>query len=146
MGIATNYESDYYGWTQEQAALIRAGKLDQVDLANVLEEIESMGKAQKEALRSRLRVLLAHLLKWQFQSDYPYRRSWELTIKNQRDELEFHLSDNPSLRPKIPEALGNAYRLAIRDAARETGINEKAFPVECPWSYEQVMDSEFWPE
>jgi hypothetical protein len=146
MGAATKYESDYYGWTQEQADLMRNRRLAELDLENLIEEIESMGKAQKEALRSRLRVLLAHLLKWQFQADYPYRRSWELTIKNQRDELEYHLADNPGLRPKIPETLPASYRLAIRDAAKETGINEKAFPTECPWTFEQAMNAEFWPE
>lgn len=142
----TAYEKDFYGWTQEQAALLRNRQWAGVDWENLIEEVEAMGRAQREALRSRLRVLLAHLLEWCFQADYPYRRSWRLTIKNQRDELALLLDENPSLRPKVTDTIETAYRLALRDAARETGFEEEMFPATCPWTATQVVDLEFWPE
>lgn len=104
-----------------------------------------MGRSEKRELVSRLRVLLHHLLKWLHQ---PSRRgnSWRLSIANARDELTTHLRDNPSLKSKLDEAVADAYRLARRDAAAETGQSESAFPAVCPWVWEQMMDEGFWPE
>ncbi|MDG5495480.1 DUF29 domain-containing protein [Niveispirillum sp. BGYR6] len=139
------YETDFYAWAMEQAALLRAGKLSAADIDNIAEEIESMGKTEKRELISRLKVLLMHLLKWQFQ---PAGRcvSWQLTIKEQRREVADHLSDNPSLKSRLPDSMANAYAVAIIAAARETSIAEETFPAECPWSFEQIMDGAFWPD
>jgi len=84
------YDRDFYAWANEQAALLRAGKLSDADVANIAEEIESMGRSEKRELVSRLVVLLLHLLKWQYQ---PARRgrSWQVTIENTRDELDRHM-------------------------------------------------------
>jgi len=78
-----SYEQDFYGWTQEQAALLRAGRLTDLDIENLIEEVETMGRSEKRELESRLTVLLLHLLKWKYQ---PNRRgrSWNLTIKGHR--------------------------------------------------------------
>ena len=139
------YERDFYAWANEQAALLRAGRLAEADLENIAEEIESMGRSEKRELNSRLRVLLMHLLKWRHQ---PMLRSksWSNTIAAQRDDIVDHLADNPSLKDKLPEVLTSAYRKAILDAAAETGIDSSTFPSTCPWTYDQIMDAAFWPE
>ncbi len=139
------YDQDFYAWANEQAALLRSGKLSVADIENIAEEIESMGKTEKRELVSRLAVLLLHLLKWQFQ---PGRRgtSWEATITVQRRDLDDHLTDNPSLKSKLPEALYRAYGNAAILAAGETALPKHVFPADCPWSFQQIMDADFWPE
>ena len=139
------YEQDFYAWANRQAALLRAGKLSDADIEHIAEEIESMGRTEKRELVSRLTVLLAHLLKWQYQSA---RRgnSWKHSIANSRDQLADHLADNPSLKARLPESLASAFRYARRDAASETNLDDGVFPAECPWSFEQVMAEDFWPE
>ena len=139
------YERDFYAWANEQAALLRAGKLDQADIADIAEEIESIGRSEKRELVSRLIVLLAQLLKWRCQ---PGLRgtSWRLTIEVQRRALVRHLLDNPSLKSKLPEAIADAFLDARLEAARETGLDLTTFPVDCPWGYDQIVDGNFWPE
>ena len=143
--MANLYDTDFYAWANEQAALLRAGKLAAADIENIAEEIESMGKGEKRELISRLTVLLQHLLKWQFQ---PVRRgsSWETTIIVQRNDLTDHLEDNPSLRAKLDEAIKRAYRDAFFIASDETALPKETFPPVCPWSFEQIMDAAFWPD
>src|ERR1700677_3089775 len=106
------YDKDFYAWSHEQAALLRAGKLGQVDIEHVAEEIESMGKTEKRELVSRLAVLLMHLLKWQFQSGKRTPR-WETSIEVQRIHLVDHLADTPSLKSTVPAAIASAYRIAV---------------------------------
>lgn len=139
------YEQDFYAWANEQAALLRAGRLSAADIEHIAEEIESMGKTEKRELVSRLAVLLLHLLKWQHQ---PSLRgaSWSATIKIQRRDLTRHLADNPSLKSKVAEAIAAAYGDATISASAETGLAESAFPTECPWSFDQMMDTGFWPD
>ncbi len=136
----TLYERDFYAWANEQASLLRAGRLSAADIANIAEEIESMGRGEKRELVSRLTVLLLHLLKWRFQ---PERRgvSWELSMANARDDLTDHLADNPSLKPLLPEAMATAYRRARRNAALETDLPETTFPADCPWTFDQAMQA-----
>ncbi|MBF0333056.1 MAG: DUF29 domain-containing protein [Alphaproteobacteria bacterium] len=143
--MASLYERDFHAWANEQAALLRAGRLAAADIEHIAEEIESMGKTEKRELVNRLAVLLMHLLKWQFQ---PIRRgsSWERTILEQRIRLESHMADNPSLRAKLGDAIAEAYRLALIGAADETALPRATFPTSCPWSFEKVMDEAFWPE
>jgi Domain of unknown function DUF29 len=139
------YDQDFYAWSNEQATLLRAGKLAQADIDHIAEEIESMGKTEKRELISRLSVLLLHLLKWRFQ---PSNRgpSWEASIRVQRNRLADHLDDNPSLRPLLPDAVKAAYRDAALEAAAETGLPGSTFPDMCSWSFEEVLDAGFWPE
>lgn len=140
-----NYEQDFYGWTQEQAALLRAGQLNDLDIANLIEEVESMGRSEKRELESRLVILLHHLLKWHFQ---PVRRgrSWQLTIKAQRIDFFKVLRDNPGLKPRLQQCLIDAYQSAVIRASQETGLDESDFPAECPWSFEQITDNNFYPD
>ena len=138
------YERDFYAWANEQASLLRAGRLSEADLENIAEEIESMGRSEKRELVNRLKVLLTHLLKWQFQ---PALRgnSWRLSIEEQRREVSDHMADNPSLQARLPEALASAYASAVLAAARETGVDRKTFASVCTWSFEQMMEDDFWP-
>ena len=139
------YERDFYAWANEQAELLRSGKLAQADIEHIAEEIESMGKTEKRELLNRLAVLLLHLLKWQFQ---PGRRSasWQATIRIQRRDLTDHLADNQSLVAVLPQTIERAYGNAVIEAGAETGLSESTFPVHCPWLFEQIMDDGFWPE
>ena len=140
-----DYDADFYGWATEQAALLRAGRLGEADLANIAEEIESMGRSEKRELVNRLAVLLQHLLKWQAQ---PGLRgtSWRLTIEEQRERLRSHLDDNPSLGPKLDEACAQAFRLALLSARRETGLGRGSFPVANPWPAALALDDAFYPQ
>jgi hypothetical protein len=140
----TDYETDFYGWTLEQARLLREGRLSELDLGNVAEEIESMGRGEQQQLVNRLTVLLAHLLKWQYQPELR-GRSWRLTIVEQRRRLIRHMNKNPSLKAEIDEAMIEAYEIAILQAARETLLPETTFPGACPWAFEQALDEAFWP-
>ena len=138
------YEQDFYAWANEQAALLRSGRLSEADIENIAEEIESMGRGEKRELVNRLAVLLTHLLKWHAQ---PGLRdtSWRLTIEEQRHLLANHLGDNPSLKAKLPESVNAAYRLAHLAASREPGLGRDSFAPTCPWSFDQIMADDFWP-
>lgn len=139
------YEQDFYGWTQEQASLLRSGRLHEADLAHLIEEIEAMGRSERRALESALGRLLQHLLKWQFQP-LLRSRSWELTIRNQRREVLKTLRDNPSLKSRQDEIYSDAYETARGWAEVETGLDERVFPASCPWSLEAVLKEGFLPE
>ena len=141
-GTVCDYERDFYGWANEQAALLRAGRLTEADIANIAEEIESLGRGEKRELVNRLAVLLAHLLKWQFQPALR-GRSWLLTIKEQRRKIARHLGENPSLRPQL--AIGEAYEDAIADVQQETSLEANDLPAACPYTREQIFEGEFLP-
>ena len=130
---ATSYETDVVAWSSEQARLIRAGQFDQLDLEHIAEEIEDVGKSEQRELASRMAVLIAHLLKWQYQ---PERQSasWKRTIKEQRRALAFHLKQVPSLKSRLadPEWQGAIWADAVTLAINETGMG--GFPDECPWA------------
>ncbi len=138
------YEADFYAWTQEQAKLLRAKQWDLVDVANVIEEIETLGRQERRELRNRLTVLLGHLLKWQFQ---PEKRSnsWLATIREQRREVETLLEENPSLKSYLDEAVQLAYQSGVDLAVRETNFPYETFPEACPYALEQVLNSKFFP-
>jgi hypothetical protein len=140
-----NYDRDFYAWANEQAALLRAGKLSLADVENIAEEIESMGRAEKRELVSRLTALLLHLLKWQFQP-MMRGRSWRLSLDGQRLDLEEHLKDNPSLKGQLEPSIAQAYRRALIEAEREIGLARESFPAACPYSFETMMRDDFWPD
>jgi hypothetical protein len=140
-----NYHSDFFAWANEQAALLRAGDLSAADVQNIAEEIESMGRSEKRELISRLTALLLHLLKWQFQP-MMRGRSWRLSIDGQRLDLEELLKDNPSLKAELDPSIAQAYRRALIEAERETGLGRETFPARCPYTFDQVMRDDFWPD
>ena len=140
-----HYDRDFYAWANRQAALLRAGKVAEADLAHIAEEIESMGRTEKRDLVSRLTVLLLHLLKWRFQPNLRCR-SWRLSVAEQRLQVTSHLADNPSLRSVMAAAIAEAYRVALLAAQRETGLDADVFPATCPWSFDEIVDDAFWPD
>ncbi|MFA5016272.1 MAG: DUF29 domain-containing protein [Methylobacter sp.] len=140
-----NYEKDFYGWTQEQAALLKAGRLSEIDIENLIEEVETMGRSEKRALESRLSVLLLHMLKWHYQ---PSRRgnSWHFTIVEQRLKFQKVLSQNLGLKSEIQSILADAYEYALLKAAHETGLRPDIFSADCPWTLEQLSDKAYFPD
>lgn len=138
------YESDFYAWTKEQAELLKNKTWEQLDLPNLIEEIESLGRQERQELRNRLGVLLGHLLKWQYQ---PSNRgnSWLAIIREQRREASRVLKENPSLKPYLPEALRSSYEAGVDLAVRETGMDYGTFPPECSYTLEQTLDAHFLP-
>jgi hypothetical protein len=139
------YETDFYVWTQEQARLLREKRWDDLDLANLVEEVEGVGGSEKREIRNRLTKLLAHLLKWQYQPGYR-GPSWRATIRDQRRELAEIVHDSPSLRSYVDKQVQERYLSGRLEAAHETGIAFGLFPEACPFTSEQVLDLEFWPE
>lgn len=138
------YETDFYGWTLEQAKFLQEQKWNCLDIPNLIEEIESLGRQERRELKNRLGILLGHLLKWEFQPQNR-SRSWLATIREQRFQVLQLLAESPSLQPKLPEAMETAYQSALNLAVRETSLSYKVFPQECPYSLEQVLDSGFFP-
>lgn len=138
------YEKDFYSWTQEQASLLRNQQWSQLDLENLIEEIESLGKQQRQELRNRLSLLIGHLLKWEYQSERR-SRSWLATIRIQRLDVSELLEDNPSLKPYLEEALQKAYIKGVELAVKETELSRRTFPIECPYSLSQILEDSFYP-
>ena len=145
MSTSSLHELDFYAWTQQQADLIKSGNQAAVDFKHLLEEIESMGASERRELINRLAILLAHLLKWRYQPSLR-GRSWQLTIKEQRRRLLRHLKDNPSLHARLDEFIADAYIDSVLLAAKETGLDEAAFPSQCPYPEKELLDMEFYPE
>jgi hypothetical protein len=141
----SSYEQDFYSWTQEQASLLRNGQLNSLDIPNLIEELETMGRSEKRELESRLTVLLLHLLKWQYQ-EIRRSRSWQLSIDEQRIKFEETLEDNAGFKPKLDEILRRAYRLAVIQASRETNISKSIFPENCPWELNQLIKEDYYPD
>jgi len=125
--------------------LLRAGHLTEIDVKNIAEELESMGKRDKRELMSRLSVLLTHLLKWQFQAEL-WCSSWQGTIEEQREQIAFILEDSLSLKHQLIEKLDKAYQSALTKAERETGIHLTKFPSQCPYNLNQILDENFYPK
>ena len=140
-----SYEKDFYSWTQEQAELLKHGRFSELDIDNLIEEVESMGRSEKRELESRLTILLLHLLKWKYQ-EVRRGRSWQLSIDEQRIQFCKTLNENPGLKPALDEIIKDAYKLALIKAARETKISKAVFPECCPWTLAQFIDDGFYPD
>ena len=140
----TDYDQDLYAWLTSNAELLRQGRLTEIDAEHIAEELEDMSKSERRAIERYLRVLILHLLKWQYQ---PSLRSpsWQQSIDNARDEIERRLQDSPSLRPRLGELIAARYGNVRRNAMRETGLPIPTFPESCPFSIVQLLDEEFWP-
>ncbi len=138
------YESDPHAWYVAQAKLLRDGKVADADLVHIAEELEDMGRSEAKELRSSLRLILSHLLKWQYQSA-KRSDSWRDTIDRERDHAALCLDDSPSLRTKLPELFAKAYELGRKEAARETKLPLATFPELPPYSVEQTLDPDYLP-
>jgi hypothetical protein len=145
MNAAVEYDQDFYQWLMKNAKLLRQGNFSEADTEHIAEELEAMGKKEQRELVSRLTVLLAHLLKWTFQ---PARRtrSWKNTITAQRIEIMDLLEDSPSLQHELEKKTAKAYMRSRLMAENETGIDKNRFPAECPFSVEEIIGQDFYPE
>jgi hypothetical protein len=144
MGKAALYDRDFLKWTQQQAEYLRKGRWAELDIGNLVEELEALGRSEQKELGSYLQVLMMHLLKCQYQ---PGRRtkSWDATLSNCRDKIQDCLEDTPSLQRFLQdlEWVEKYYRRARRDAAKETQKPLEIFPTECPYTIEQILDPDF---
>jgi hypothetical protein len=139
------YEHDFSLWLERQAELLREGRLSELDVANLLEEIESMGRKDKKAIQSNLVVVVAHLLKYQFQPDQR-SASWRGSIAEHRRRLRYDLAESPSLRAHAVAVFAQAYADAREQASAETDLPLAAFPEHCPYTLEQALGPQFLPD
>ena len=137
------YDADYAAWSEAQANALRRRAANEVDWDNIADEVESLGRSDRREIRSRLAILLVHLLKWRFQ---PQARSpsWRSSIRESRDKIADLIEESPSLADCPAAYLEVAYARARTAAADETGVAD--LPDASPWSASQVCDPEFWPE
>jgi len=138
------YERDYYSWALQQARALQARQVEELDWGNLAEEVGELGRSEARGLRSQLARLLAHLLKWQLQ---PRRRtnSWRGSIRGARREIRGLLDESPGLKSRLSELFPKSYQAAVDLACEETNLDLSRFFTFCPWTFEQVMDEEFWP-
>jgi Domain of unknown function DUF29 len=136
------YEADFYAWTLEQAKLLKDGDFKHLDIVNLVEEVESLGKQQRQELRNRLGVLIEHLLKWEYQPD-KRSKSWRVTIREQRREILRLLQENPSLKPYLEEAIIFAYESGLDLVVRETPLDYPDLPAAPIYTVEQLFNPDF---
>ena len=139
------HDRDFHAWTFQQSALLREGRLSEADVAHIAEELESMGASERRELINRLAVLMAHRLKWQFQSELR-GNSWRNAIDVQRFDVKESLEENPNLITNLNERMAKSYLKSLLLAVRETGINRQTFPPCCPFKAEQLLSEEYWLE
>ncbi|BAG00974.1 DUF29 domain-containing protein [Microcystis aeruginosa] len=139
------YETDFNLWLEQTINHLKKGNLEALDLDNLIEEISDMVRNNRREVFSRLKVLLMHLLKWQYQ---PEKRtnSWINTIDEQREQLELILRDSPSLKPYLADIFAECYQKAVRGMVNETNLPKETFLVDCPFSQEQVLKWDYLPE
>lgn len=140
----TLYDADFVAWAEQTVELLRSRQLDRLDFENLIEEVEDLGKSQRQALYSNLRVVLMHLLKWQFQ---PEKRtnSWRYTLREHRQHIEEILEDSPSLKNYALEIFEPCYGKARLLASDETDLSVSTFPETCPYTIAEILNPDFLP-
>lgn len=141
----TSIDDDFALWAAEQAALLNSGRLDRVDIENIVGELEYLGGSQKSEIEKRLRVLLAQLLKWEFQHGQR-SNSWRATLIEQRTEIAEVIRRSPSLKRYPANVVARAYEVAALRASGETGFPLATFPETCPYTIEQILDPSYLPD
>ncbi len=139
------YETDFNLWIEQTINNLKNGNLEALDLDHLIEEISDIGRNNRREVFSRLKVLLMHLLKWKYQPENR-TNSWTNTIDEQREQLELILKDSPSLKPYLGDIFSECYEKAVRSAVNETNLPKQTFPVDCPFTQEQVLDGDYFPE
>jgi Domain of unknown function DUF29 len=142
MGVIakTLYGTDFAEWSAQTAELLRQGRFDEIDIENVAEEIRSLGDSQFQGARSQLRRMLMHLIKRKIQPERD-GASWRASIVNAQQEILDAIDSSPSLRRRLAGRLGETYRQAIKNARYETGLQAKEIPSECPFTLDQLLES-----
>ncbi len=143
--MSTLYDRDFFEWTAEVARLLREGRFAEIDAEHVAEEIEDVGKRDQRGVWGHMRIVIHHLLKWQFQPERR-SRSWAVSVKTHRDTLRDIFQQSPSLKRNARESLAGEYEDAVGRAMIETGLARECFPATCPYTFEQVIDIDFLPE
>ncbi|NCR36988.1 MAG: DUF29 domain-containing protein [Microcystis aeruginosa S11-01] len=139
------YETDFNLWIEQTVNHLKKGNLQALDLDNLIEEISDMGRNNRREIFGRLKVLLMHLLKWQYQLE-KRTNSWINTIDEQREQLELILRDSPSLKPYLADIFAECYQKEVRGTVNETNLPKETFPVDCPFTQEQVLNWDYFPE
>jgi hypothetical protein len=146
------YEEDYSAWAQQNADLLQAGRFSELDVAHLVAELNDMSKSDQDELENRLVVLLAHLLKWQYQYRQLSERwqefegkSWRATIIEQRNRIAKRLKKSPGLKARLAVVITDAYPDAMELTVDETGLAENTFPAQCPYAITQILDKTFYP-
>lgn len=139
------HNEDFYGWAIATAELLKNKQYSEVDMDSVIEEVLKMGASDKHALTSYLRELLLHFLKWQYQPSHR-GTSWQISINKQKDAISDILEYSPGLKQFLNELKHKAYKRACLDAMLQTGLDKKTFPKECPYTWEQIIDDEYYPD
>lgn len=132
-----SYDADLYGWVEDQIELLRANEVGSIDASHITQELTDLGRSEFDKLVSAIRLVLQHLLKWDYQPERR-SRSWVATVREQRRQIGYELSDSPSLKPRISEAIRRAYPAAVESAAKETRLPDEAFPEDCPYNWEDI--------
>lgn len=147
------YRKNYTEWAKQSAKLLKAGRFSELDIEHLLEELESMGASERNELENRLVILIAHLLKWQFQYKQLSERwqefdgrSWRSTIVEQRTRLAKRLRKSPGLKSTLDEVMSEAYEDAVELAVKETQLPISTFPAQCPYTIKQLLNDDFYPE
>ena len=137
-------DQDLYAWTFENTQLLREGRLAEIDVAHIIEQLEGMANRDKQQLFNCFDILLVQLLKWQFQAG---RRtgSWKQTIIEQRRQIEHILTASPTLRHQLSDNFMEIYAKVVKQAAQETRLPFTTFPTTCPYTLEQALDNRFYP-
>ncbi|MEH2387546.1 MAG: DUF29 domain-containing protein [Nostoc sp.] len=144
--LKTLYEQDFYAWVEQTAELLRLQHWDTLDLEHLIEEVVDLGKSQQRALQSALRLVLSHLLKWKYQPERR-SRSWQVTITRERLNLDELLQESPSLRRFLNDAewINITYQRSRREAIVETGLLEDDLAIGCPFTVDEILDLDFYP-
>ena len=151
--LATEYDRDFNAWVQQHITLLKQGRMSEIDVEHLIMELEDVSKSNLRELKSRLIVLIAHLLKWQFQLatlEAQWKefegKSWRRTIVEQRTQIFELLEDMPSLKNQLQETMEATYPKAVMYAVDETGLPKSTFSDSCPYTVEQLLDKTFYPE
>ncbi|MGB5593642.1 MAG: DUF29 domain-containing protein [Crocosphaera sp.] len=148
------YEQDLQLWIEKTIGQLKNHEFESLDIEHIIEELVDLGKSQKNALKSNLKILLAHLLKLRVQSDAPdtMKGSWYSSVLEHRQRVLDNLADTPSLKGFLLEAVEKAYvdgrKLAIKEGKLANfGVEipqESEYPLICPFSIEQILDEDFY--
>lgn len=134
------YDKDFYKWSNEQVKLLKKGDYTRLDIKNIIEEIESLGKRDKRALKSEIRRLLHHLLKLNYASEYKGNsNSWDSSILTAREHIWDLLDDSPSLKKELPKIISDVYNDSLELAVADCAYNEELFPKSCPWTIKEIL-------
>lgn len=138
------YEQDFYQWIETTINLLRNRKLNELDYDNLIEELESIGRSEKRAVKSNLEVVLLHLLKWKYQPEYR-SKSWQNSMREHRKRIQKLLQDSPSLDQWLTDVYEKCYQVARDDAAYETGLPIE-IPIKSPFLVEETLNFNYLPD